>query len=494
MKKLLIILLIGSTTVFAQKEGKPEKFASSITVTDLKKHLYIIAGQEMEGRETGTEGQRKAAAYIEGEFKRLGLQPGNGTSYQMQYPFYQDSLTDATLEVAGHSFSLDKDFNPGPLNIPATMRFSEVVLIGANAADSIKNIDLSGRLVMLLGSAPVGGRQGGGILGQLQSKGVAGILSVSIIYPRSTPLSRKMGQTLNGFRRTVAPQQFSISEEVARAIAGEDWDGIKAATTTVKTVAANVLVEVKKATLTLQGSNVIGVLPGTDLKEEYLFITAHYDHLGKRGDSIIYYGADDDGSGTVGVIEMAEAFTKAKAAGKGPRRSIVFMTVSGEEKGLWGSEYYGSHPLYPLAKTTADLNIDMIGRTDSSRKGGDSLNYVYVVGDDKISSELKTISEAQNKRYTKLELDYKYNDPADRNRIYYRSDHYNFARHGVPIIFYYDGMLGADYHRPTDTPDKINYPLMAKRTQLVFYTAWEMANRNAMLKRDIALPVLSRQF
>jgi Zn-dependent M28 family amino/carboxypeptidase len=162
------------------------------------------------------------------------------------------------------------------------------------------------------------------------------------------------------------------------------------------------------------------------------------------------------------------------------------MTVSGEEKGLWGSEYYGSHPIFPLDKTTADLNIDMIGRSDKDRKG-DTTNYVYVVGDDKLSSELKPISEAANKKYTKLELDYKFNDPNDKNRIYYRSDHYNFAKNGVPIIFYYDGMLGADYHRPTDTPDKINYPLLAKRAQLVFYTAWEMANRNEMLKRDIPL-------
>jgi Zn-dependent M28 family amino/carboxypeptidase len=168
------------------------------------------------------------------------------------------------------------------------------------------------------------------------------------------------------------------------------------------------------------------------------------------------------------------------------------MTVSGEEKGLWGSGYYANHPLFPLEKTTVDLNIDMIGRSDSSRHYGDTLNYIYVVGDDKISSDLKVISEAANKLYTKLELDYKYNDPNDRNRIYFRSDHYNFAAKGVPIIFYYDGMLKADYHKPTDTPDKINYPLMVKRTQLVFYTAWEMANRNDMLKRDIKLEIPKR--
>jgi Zn-dependent M28 family amino/carboxypeptidase len=164
------------------------------------------------------------------------------------------------------------------------------------------------------------------------------------------------------------------------------------------------------------------------------------------------------------------------------------MTVSGEEKGLWGSAYYGTHPIFPLEKTTADLNIDMIGRIDPQRKVGDSTNYIYVVGDDKLSSDLRVINEAANKKYTKLELDYKFNEPNDPMRIYYRSDHYNFAKHGVPIIFYFNG-THADYHKPTDTPDKISYPLLAKRAQLVFYTAWEMANRNEMLKRDIFLPV-----
>ncbi|MGZ3939512.1 MAG: M28 family peptidase, partial [Flavisolibacter sp.] len=260
----------------------------------------------------------------------------------------------------------------------------------------------------------------------------------------------------------------------------------------IKTFPTEVLLDVQKTSLTAQSSDVIGVLPGTDLKDEYLVVSAHYDHLGIRNGNI-YYGADDDGSGTVSILQIAQAFAKAKAEGKGPRRSIVFLANSGEEEGLWGSDYYTSHPTFPLEKTTADLNIDMIGRTDSSRKVGDSLNYVYVVGDDKLSTDLRTISEAANKKYLKMELDYKFNDPNDPNNIYFRSDHYNFAKHGVPIIFYYDGMLGADYHRPTDTPDKINYNLMAKRAQLVFYTAWEMANRNDMLKRDISMPIPTRR-
>jgi len=167
------------------------------------------------------------------------------------------------------------------------------------------------------------------------------------------------------------------------------------------------------------------------------------------------------------------------------------MTVSGEERGLWGSAYYGDNPIFPLEKTTVDLNIDMIGRTDPERKTGDSSNYVYVVGDDKLSTDLRPISESINKKYVKMELDYKFNDPNDRQQIYYRSDHYNFARKGVPIIFYFDG-IHADYHRATDTPDKINYELLTKRARFVFHTAWEMANRNDMLKRDLKLDMPGR--
>jgi Zn-dependent M28 family amino/carboxypeptidase len=279
--------------------------------------------------------------------------------------------------------------------------------------------------------------------------------------------------------------QFVISENLAKAIAGDKYDAVKATNTSMQLAKAQVLLDVKKSSITLPASNVIALLPGTDLKDEYVVISAHYDHVGKQN-GVVYPGADDDGSGTVGIMEIAEAFVKAKKEGKGPRRSIVFLANSGEEKGLWGSEYYTDHPIFPLEKTTVNLNIDMIGRSDPDRKP-DTLNYIYVVGDDKISTDLKPISEAQNNKYTKLQLDYKYNDPNDKERIYYRSDHYNFAKNGVPIIFYYDGMLRPDYHKPTDTPDKINYDLYQKRAQLVFYTGWEMANRDAMLKRDIPL-------
>jgi hypothetical protein len=499
MKRLVFFVLIISTVnVFAQKAGKrpnSKRYAETITAADLRKHLFVVAGAEMEGRETATPGQKKAAAYIETQLKNMGLEPGNNGSYQMFYPVYQDSLLTASLEVNGKRFELDRDFNPSfAANIDGVMKFSEVVFIPQDASlDSIKNLNMAGRLVMIAGSAPMGrGAQANPIFNALNGKGLAALLLIQNNYPRN-PSIRKGNQTVTDFRRSITPQQYTISEAVAKTIMGDAYNKrrnqenteLVAPAGNITTFNCNIFLETRKATITLQSSNVLGFIPGTDLKDQYLFITAHYDHLGKRGDSIIYYGADDDGSGTVALMEMAEAFSKARSAGQGPRRTIVFMAVSGEEKGLWGSDYYSSHPIFSLEKTTADLNIDMIGRSDTTRPG-DTTHYVYVVGDDKLSSDLRPISESAN-RNVNLQLDYKFNDPKDPNRIYYRSDHYNFAKKGVPIIFYYDGMLKGDYHRPTDTPDKINYNLFAKRTQLVFYTAWEMANRNDMLKRDIPL-------
>lgn len=491
MRKLLtIICSCAALSMQAQTSPNPKPYATSITSADLKRHLYIVAGKEMEGRETATEGQRKAAVYIENQFKALGLLPGNNGSYQMQFPVTQDSMTSAAVTVNGKSWQLDQDFAPNVNgNYSFKLNASEVVFAGNGRVDSARNpynnLNVLGKVVLVNGS-------GGAlfaIMEAAQKNGAAALLVVQGNFPRK-PANKGQQYLGREFRRANSLNTFFISEKLAETIMGADWANAKAANATPKTYSANVALAYDEVSVVAESSNVMGVLEGTDKKDEYVFITAHYDHLGKR-DTVIYYGADDDGSGTVGLIEIAEAFSKAKAANKGPRRSIVFMAVSGEEKGLWGSAWYSDHPVFPLEKTSVDLNIDMIGRIDPTRKVGDSMNYVYVVGDDKLSTDLRTISEAVNKKYTKLELDYKFNDPNDRQRIYFRSDHYNFARKGVPIIFYFNG-THADYHRPTDTPDKINYDLYAKRTQFIFYTAWEMANRAEMLKRDLKLEIPAR--
>ncbi|MFY0604061.1 MAG: M28 family peptidase [Flavobacteriaceae bacterium] len=239
----------------------------------------------------------------------------------------------------------------------------------------------------------------------------------------------------------------------------------------------------------LKGSeNVVAFIKGSEKPDEIVVISAHLDHEGIKNGKI-YNGADDDGSGTVAILEIAQAFNDAVKAGKGPKRSILFLHVTGEEKGLLGSKYYTENPIFPLANTVTDLNIDMIGRVDPRHKGNP--NYVYLIGSDKLSTELHTLSEAINKKYTNIQLDYKYNDENDPNRFYYRSDHYNFAKHNVPIIFYFNG-THVDYHQPTDTPDKINYEMLQNRTRLVFHTAWEVANRDARIVADKAVPKTTR--
>ena len=372
---------------------------------------------------------------------------------------------------------------------------SGIVFAGFGISDSLrddyKGLNTAGKIVMVLNTYPPGF-----IENQIQGKkfnpytkqdaaqqhGAVALFIIENDFPHKA-ISNPGLMYRNFYHTKLRPNSVYVSENMARAVMGADYDLAKTGVRPLKTYPADIWVSFSEQTNMMQSTDVLGYLEGGDLKEQLLVISAHYDHLGKK-DSTIYYGADDDGSGTVALLELASAFTKARAAGEGPRRSILFLANSGEEKGLWGSEYYTEHPVYPLDKTTADLNIDMIGRKDPGRKQGDSNNYVYIVGDDKLSSELHSISVSTNKKYTGLELDYKFNDPKDPEKIYTRSDHFNFARKGVPIIFYFDG-IHKDYHRPSDTPEKIDYHLLEKRTKLVFYTAWEMANQDNMLKRDL---------
>ncbi|WP_296317743.1 M28 family metallopeptidase [Winogradskyella sp. UBA3174] len=227
--------------------------------------------------------------------------------------------------------------------------------------------------------------------------------------------------------------------------------------------------------------NIIAYIEGSEFPNEYIYITAHSDHEGVI-DGEIYNGADDNGSGTAAVLEMAEAFSKAVKGGHGPKRSIVFLHVTAEEVGLHGSRYYTDNPIFPLENTVSTLNIDMIGRVDDKHKNNE--NYIYLIGADRLSSELHFIAQKANTEFTNLELDYTFNKEKDVNRYYYRSDHYNFASKGIPVIFFFNGEH-EDYTKPTDTADKINYPLLAKRTKLVFATAWYLANSPQRLNPEI---------
>ncbi len=227
--------------------------------------------------------------------------------------------------------------------------------------------------------------------------------------------------------------------------------------------------------------NVLAYIKGSEKPDELIVISAHLDHVGTDSDGNVFNGADDDGSGTVAMMEMAAAFQNAVKDGNGPKRSILFLHVTGEEIGLFGSAYYVENPVFPLGNTVANLNIDMIGRIDPDKK--ENPDYLYLIGSNMLSQELQDVSTEVNNKYINLELDYKFDDPNDPNRFYYRSDHYNFAKNNIPVIFYFNG-VHEDYHKMTDTPDKIEYDLLAKRSKLIFLTAWELANRDERIKLD----------
>jgi len=522
MRKLLLAagMLICLQWSFAQKDGA--KYANQITGEGLKKHLTIIASDEMEGRETGTEGQRKAAAYIEAHFKSLGLKaPESLEGYQQFYPLHKSSMKIANVKIGDRQLKYGDDyFVQAMYNNDNNASASQFVFAGYGISeekyDDYKGLDVQGKVVVIFLGEP---KENGNFLlsgnsNEYSKYTYPGIVTkMKIAKDKGAIAAVVINQAAESFSSNLVDYNSNSNVYYPNKSENDGIDFITMNTRAAKEIftawPADSLIsmakkyntfnaasfapinqsfslEYKKQKEVIKASNVLAVLEGTDKKDEYVFLTAHYDHLGKKNGKI-YYGADDDGSGTCAVLQMAEAFAKAKAAGKGPRRTIVFMTVSGEEKGLWGSKYYSDNPVFSLDKTSVDLNTDMVGRVDTERKTDDSLNYVYVIGHDKLSSDLQRINEAANNKHTKLTLDYKFDDPKDPERIYYRSDHYNFARKGVPILFFYDGMLKADYHKPTDTVDKINWDLYAKRTKMIFLTAWDIANRDEMLKRDIPL-------
>jgi hypothetical protein len=525
MKKQIIYtslaLLLGFGACAQDKTAI--KFSQSISKDNAFKHLSVLASDEYEGRETGKKGAWMAADYIRTQFKNIGLAaPVNG-SYLQPVGLATYSLSQTVLTINGTPMESLKDFviQPNYVGLKGfTFNASEVLFAGYGLNKGEYNDyagqNVSGKVVMIFASgdptqkdaaAPADRNAMRKAMAERQAKlsylmdnNAAGII---LIDPALDNISPEMKARYAGSGQMVLlkaanvermqnqklPNVVSVNTATANQIlkaSGLTVDALQQQITSAgkpatKLIKADVSATAMKKEEKLRADNVLGFLEGSDpkLKSEVLVISAHYDHEGltASGDDKVFNGADDDGSGTTGVIMMAEAFAKAKKAGKGPKRSILFLAVVGEEKGLLGSDWYSENPVFPLKNTIADLNIDMIGRTGTEyQTKPDSTNYIYVIGSDKLSTELRQISEAANKTYTKLHLDYKFDDPNDTERIYYRSDHYNFAKHGIPIIFYFNG-VHEDYHKASDEVSKINFPLLAKRAQLAYYTAWELANR-----------------
>ncbi|TKD66229.1 M28 family peptidase [Flavobacterium sp. ASW18X] len=483
----------------------PVPYANTITEQDLKTHLYTYASDEFEGRETGTPGQKKAIAYLKAAYEELGIPAAKKDGdYFQKVPLAVSKVPEGSITIEGKTYNISADF---VTMAKAIYNSDEIVYAGygiqtENYSD-YNGLDVTGKLVLVKSGEPKNSEGNYIISGNqetstwsnmsesigLRSKaafdnGAVGLLYYDPVnYPRFKQYYTYMKTNNSGKMelKAAVKEYFLVllNDDMVKAILPNI--GTIDQTQTIK---KSITLDIKSTDDTIDSENVVAILKGRTKPNEYVVLSSHLDHIGVSADGQINNGADDDGSGSVALLELAQAFKKAKDEGHGPERSIVFLHVTGEEKGLLGSKYYTDFdPIFPLNQTVVDLNIDMIGRIDPKREG--NRNYIYLIGSDKLSTELHELSENINEKYMQIELDYTYNDENDPNRFYYRSDHYNFAKNNIPIIFYFNG-THEDYHKPGDTPDKINYDLLRNRTQLVFYTAWEIANKPNRLVVDKA--------
>lgn len=493
---LTICAIILSGGVFAQ-DSTAIRWAQTITAEDIHEHLSILASDSLEGRETGERGQKMAAEYIKNQFKGDGLLPvvktPAGKKYYQEIDLVENSWKEVYIKYNDSIRENLEDFlYLGDRSTPDEVTL-EVVFAGNGSKKDFSGLDVKGKAIAIYDDSVRG------LKSRMESiSEEKGVKVFFVIYDRDKGY-RKMIKRYRHYlsqpglelpsdkKNEEAMAIFLISRGMASAIFDESQQDLRRAVEKNRESRKNKLDRIKPAevifkatreTKVVNTENVLGYIEGTTRKDELIVITAHYDHVGIINGEI-YNGADDDGSGTSAVIEMAEAFALAKAAGEGPQRSLLFMTVSGEEKGLLGSDYYTRHPVFPLENTVANLNIDMIGRIDEAHEGNP--DYVYLIGADRLSQDLHDLSEAVNTTYVGLELDYTFNEENDPNRYYYRSDHYNFAKNNIPVIFYFNG-VHEDYHRPTDDIEKINFEKIEKISKLIFYTAWELANRDERIK------------
>ena len=478
----------------------PDVYGKTITEADLKKHLYIYASNAFEGRETGTEGQKKAVNYIRDYYKTIQVPAAQGDGkYFQNVPLHVKYVPSGSFVIGNSSYNSGSDFIPiGDKNIS----FEEVVYIGYGIEDQLysdfTNINIKNKVVLVKEGEPKNDlgiylltnsekpssytTDSMGKITTLLDKGAKAVLLYApSIMPRVVASYTRTRDNPSERMELLQENTTSFTAIIGSGLANKlnpEID-INHVPQVLKVKGASAIISNSKKIAT---ENVAAIIRGTKYPEEYIILSSHLDHIGLEDNGVINNGADDDGSGTVALLEIAQAFKIAKDAGHGPKRSIVFLHVTGEEKGLLGSKYYTDiAPIFPLNQTIANLNIDMIGRIDPKRKGND--NYLYLIGSDRLSTELHQISETANRNSTNISLDYTYNNISDPNRYYYRSDHYNFAKNNIPVIFYFNG-THEDYHKPGDTPDKINYNLLENRTKLVYYTAWEIANRKERLKLD----------
>ena len=538
MRRHFIAFFIGLTLLVSTSFGQAvritpaeRKIAAGITADQMSSYLHFVASDAMEGRDTPSRGLDVTAEFLKMNLAKWGFKPAgdNGTFFQ-KIELSSESVDPATniLQVDGKSFGLNTDFfrmagHNGSAN--ALMVFAgHGWVVKAKNIDSYKGVDVKGKIIVLthqgfpnpntITSMPAGVAQTdlSGVKGTdwadpmtyAANHGAAGIIligspqmqaiwaQVRQFFSRGTTYPAKLRDTTPeaAGKIPVALVSTAVADVIfAGASGGKD-------SPTAFNIDKTVSMTTMGKTETKWTQNVVALWEGRDpvLKNEMVAVGAHYDHVGTNpnapGEDKIWNGADDDGSGTVAVLSIAEALAKSRLR---PKRSILFVWHAGEEKGLWGSEYFNKFPTVDIKKVVAQLNIDMIGRSkkvgDTNPKNKDLTgdHAIYVIGSEMMSSTLGSIVKGSNEGFLKLTYDYRYDDPADTNRFFFRSDHFNYALNGIPIAFWFDG-VHEDYHGVGDSPDKIDYAKMEKVTRTIFLTMWEVSDLATRPKIDKQLP------
>ena len=527
-------------TPSAVKQPLVRKSAETITAAELKDYLSFVASDEMEGRNTPSRGLDTTAKFIATMLSRWGVRPaGDEGSYFQKIVLKMDKVlpSGTEAELGGKKFAYGKDFlcfPPAPAgSLSGPMVFAgDGWFIKAKNVDAYGGIDPKGKIVIITqGGPPAGLSQEeamkilrGGKRGEdwidpnayAQKKGAIGIIVLPPLLTQANPDAmerlRKTAEEGTWQPEKLSPAQPQLPTLVAlvplaQAIFMKEKTDARAimmsfpSGTPVKpfelSADKKITFTVKTTSETRASQNVVGVIEGSDpvLKSEYVALGAHYDHTGTAtnappGTDTVFNGADDDGTGTVALLAIAESLSKAP---RRPRRSAIFVWHMGEEHGLWGSRYFTTFPTVPIDKIVAQLNIDMIGRskaegdTNPRDKDLSGPNELYVIGSKMMSTELGELSEAVNNQYLKLSFNYKYDDPKDPERFFYRSDHIEYARKNIPIIFYFTG-VHADYHQLSDEVSRIDFPKFEKVTRTIYMTLWEIAELRTRPKVDRELP------
>ena len=516
IKSILIKDLIKTPKKLSKEEIKKKssrrlkesskQYGKSITKEELEELLYVFSSDEFGGRGTPSKGQDLATDFLKNNYKDLGIQPARKNTYEHKVFLQFDEKPNVSLSINKKEFKYYNDYiayNNGP---DVSFSDTEIIYVGYGIDhknyNSYDGLDVTDKVVLAIAGEPKN-RRGNYFISGGKKK--------SEWSTRNEISRKKEAAAKNGAKALILINNRLFNRYSNEHMFSDTNKGEKRMSLASDKINENtqvLLFSDKNKDYLLQknrkfmnfsfeknynefsANNIAALIKGSEFPDEYIVITAHLDHVGIQN-GIVYNGADDDGSGSVGILEIAEAFSLAIKDGFRPKRSILFLHVTAEENGLLGSEYYTDYdPIVPLSETMVCLNMDMIGRTESKRKETEPEDYIYIIGSEMLSDDLHNINKKANDEHVKINLDYRYNDPTSlvfesgryiENQYYYRSDHYNFAKYDIPSIFFFSG-VHEDYHMPTDTADKILYDIYEKRIKLIFHTAWDLANADKRIE------------